>query len=58
MYDYFMWLVNGIKAIAPNSVVNTTQIGLAMINAMLFGYDKKVLKPKDIIIISKKKFVQ
>ena len=35
MYDYFMWLVKGIKAISPNSVVNTTQIGLAMINAIL-----------------------
>ena len=54
MYDYFMWLVKVIKAIAPNSVVNTTQIGLAMINAMLKGYSKKVLKPKDIIILSTK----
>ena len=53
MYDYFMWLVKGIKAISPNSVVNTTQIGLAMINAMLKGYNKKVLKPKDIILLSK-----
>ena len=53
MYDYFMWLVKGIKAISPNSVVNTTQIGLAMINAMLKGYNKKVLKPKDIIILAK-----
>lgn len=53
MYDYFMWLVKGIKAIAPNSVVNTTQIGIAMINSMLLGYDKKVLKPKDIISLSK-----
>jgi len=49
MYDYFMWLVKLIKAISPNSVVNTTQIGLAMINSMLKGYDKKVLSPKDII---------
>jgi len=49
MYDYFMWLVKIIKAISPNSVVNTTQIGLAMINSTLKGYDKKVLKPKDII---------
>ncbi len=54
MYDYFMWLVKIIKAISPNSVVNTTQIGLAMINAMLVGYSKKVLKPKDIIILSNK----
>jgi len=53
MYDYFMWLVKGIKAISPNSVVDTTHIGLAMINAMLKGYDKKVLTPKDIIILSK-----
>jgi hypothetical protein len=52
MYDYFMWLVKLIKAIAPNSVVNTTQIGLAMINSMLKGYDKKILLPKDIIHLS------
>ncbi len=52
MYDYFMWLVKGIKAFAPNSVVNTTQIGLAMIHAMLKGYDKKILLPKDILILS------
>jgi uncharacterized protein YbjT (DUF2867 family) len=51
-YDYFMWLVKGIKAIVPNSVVSTTQIGLAMINAMMKGYDKKVVTPKDIIILS------
>lgn len=52
MYDYFMWLLKGIKAIAPNSIVNTTQIGIAMINSVLKGYDKKVLRPKDIIALS------
>jgi len=52
MYDYFMWLVKLTKAISPNAVVNTTQIGLAMINSMLKGYDKKILKPKDIITLS------
>lgn len=52
MYDYFMWLVRLIKAISPNSVVDTTQIGLAMINSLLKGYDKKVLTPKDIIILA------
>ncbi|MCB2208251.1 MAG: epimerase [Bacteroidetes bacterium] len=54
MYDYFMWLVKLIKALSPNSVVNTTQIGLAMINSMDKGYAKKVLRPKDIIILSEK----
>jgi hypothetical protein len=53
MYDYFMWLVKLIKLIAPNSVVNTTQIGLAMIHSVLNGYTKKVLKPRDIILLSK-----
>jgi uncharacterized protein YbjT (DUF2867 family) len=56
MYDYFMWLVKLIKAISPNSVVNTTQIGLAMINTMLLGFENKVLGPKEIIYISDKDF--
>lgn len=52
MYDYFMWLVKLVKAVSPNSVVTTTQIGLAMINTMLNGYHKQVLKPKDIITLA------
>lgn len=53
IYDYFMWLVKLIKAIAPNSVVTTTQIGRAMINSALLGYDKNILRPKDILKLSK-----
>ena len=52
IYDYFMWFVKGIKAIAPNSVVNTTQIGQAMINSVSKGYEKQILTPKDIILLS------
>jgi uncharacterized protein YbjT (DUF2867 family) len=52
MYDYFMWLVKLIKALAPKSVVNTTQVGLAMINSVQRGYPKNILKPKDIIALS------
>lgn len=54
MYDYFMWLVKLIKAFAPNSVVSTTQIGLAMIHSVQKGYDKKVLRPKDILMVAEK----
>ena len=43
-----------MKWLAPNSVVNTTQIGLAMINATQNGYDKQVIRPKDIIILAEK----
>jgi hypothetical protein len=52
MYDYFTWLLKIIKTISPNSIVNTTQIGLAMINSMLKGYSKPILRPKDIINLS------
>ncbi|MDX1286086.1 MAG: epimerase [Draconibacterium sp.] len=52
IYDYFMWLVKLIKFLAPNSVVNTTQIGQAMINTVLKGYEKKVLSPKDILVLA------
>lgn len=48
-YDYFMWLLNLIKWLSPNSVVNTTQIGASMINVTIGGYEKTVLEPKDII---------
>ena len=46
------WLIKLIKRIAPNSVVDTTQIGLAMINVTKKGYDKKVLNPRDIQILA------
>ncbi len=48
-YDYFMWLIKLIKLIAPNSIVNTTQIGRSMINVTMNGCDKLILDPIDII---------
>jgi uncharacterized protein YbjT (DUF2867 family) len=54
MYDYFLWLIKIFKGFFPNSIVNTTQIGLAMINSLLKGYDVKVLGAKDILILSRK----
>lgn len=51
-YDYFMWLAKLIKMIAPNTVVNTTQIGHAMINATEHSYKKTILRPKDIIALA------
>lgn len=52
IYDYFTWLLKLIKFISPNSVVNTTQLGLAMINITLKGYNKKIVRPKDIIVLA------
>ncbi|RMF08931.1 MAG: NAD-dependent epimerase/dehydratase family protein [Candidatus Neomarinimicrobiota bacterium] len=51
-YDYFLWLIRGIKILAPNSIVTTTQIGLAMIHCMLQGCSTPILAPRDIIQLS------
>ena len=48
-YDYFMWLLRLMKKLSPNAIVNTTQIGLAMINVSLHGFEKPVLRPADIL---------
>lgn len=53
-YDYFMWMIKIIRAIAPKAVVNTTDIGLAMIEATINGYDKWILRPSDILILSER----
>jgi uncharacterized protein YbjT (DUF2867 family) len=52
MYDYFTWLLKIIKLMAPYSIVNTTQMGRAMINTLFMHYDKCILTPKDIINLS------
>ena len=52
MYDYFMWLVKLIRFFSPGSVVNTTQIGLAMINSTRSGYARQIIYPKDMIVLS------
>ena len=52
IYDYFMWLVKLIKWMAPDSIVNTTEIGLAMLAITKKGYDKTIINPKDILILS------
>ncbi len=46
------WLIKLMKRISPDSVVDTTQIGLAMVNVTLRGYDKKIITPKDILVLA------
>ena len=53
MYDYFMWAVKLMKFFSPNSVVTTTELGLAMINSALKGYPENILHPKDILQLSR-----
>jgi len=51
IYDYFMWLIKLIKLFAPNAIVNTTQIGLAMIKVTMNGYNKNIITPRDILLL-------
>ncbi|WP_343033812.1 NAD-dependent epimerase/dehydratase family protein [Fulvivirga kasyanovii] len=53
IYDYFMWLIKLLEKLSPDSIVNTTDIGLSMINVAAHGYEKNVLRPKDILITAR-----
>jgi uncharacterized protein YbjT (DUF2867 family) len=48
IYNLFGWLLKLLEKTAPNSITDTTKIGLAMINTHLKGADKTILTPKDI----------
>ncbi|WP_200977976.1 NAD-dependent epimerase/dehydratase family protein [Echinicola sp. 20G] len=47
------WLLKLMKRLAPNSVVDSAQIGQAMITATQSGYDKKIIAPGDILKLNK-----
>lgn len=49
LIERFTWLIKLLKRMFPNSIVDTAQIGQAMINATLNGYDKKIINPSDIL---------
>jgi nucleoside-diphosphate-sugar epimerase len=46
------WLIKLFKKVAPNSIVDTIQVGRAMINATSKGYSKKIVHPIDMIKLS------
>jgi uncharacterized protein YbjT (DUF2867 family) len=56
-YKYVNWLYPLVHPIFPNYFGTLKELGLAMINCVLFGYDKKVLEAKDIAILAKKNTV-
>jgi uncharacterized protein YbjT (DUF2867 family) len=51
-YKYVSWLVPIIKVIAPRIINDMHQVGKAMIQAALHGYEKNVIEVKDISILS------
>jgi hypothetical protein len=49
LINNLIWLIKLIKKMAPNAIVNTSQIGVAMIQLTQRGYDKTIIDPKDIL---------
>lgn len=48
-YKYVNWLYPFMKLVAGNYVSTLSEVGIAMINATLKGYEKQVLEVKDIV---------
>jgi hypothetical protein len=53
-YKYVAWLYPVAKVIAPNFVSTLKQVGIAMINTVNKGYDKKIIEVKDIKALAAK----
>jgi len=53
-YKYVTWLYPICRPLFPNFFITVKELGLAMINCVLFGYAKNVLEAKDIVALAKK----
>lgn len=54
-YKYITWLYPIVRFIAPKTVSRLSELGLAMINAAVYGYDKQILEVSDINLLAEKK---
>lgn len=52
-YKYISWMYPFFRKFFPNKVSTLAELGQAMINVTLYGYDKKVLEVKDIVTAAK-----
>jgi len=53
-YKYITWLYPFFKLVFPNRVSTLAQLGLAMINASVYGYEKQILEVPDIKSLAKR----
>ena len=53
LYKWMGWLIPIINTISPKSVLTLKQVGDAMINVTLRGYEKSTLEVSDINLLSK-----
>jgi uncharacterized protein YbjT (DUF2867 family) len=52
-YKYASWMFPILRVVAPGYVISVKEIGLAMINSSISGYDKNILEVKDIKLLAK-----
>ncbi|SRR5258705_4057486 len=53
-YKYLSWLFPVIGVLMPNSICSLKEVGQAMINATIKGYEKQILEVKDIVELAKR----
>ena len=55
-YKYLGWLIPVIKKLTPKYICSLKELGIAMINAAITGFDKSILEVPDIISLSKMRY--
>lgn len=55
LYKYMAWLYPVFKVLMPNMTSTLAEVGQAMINATLYGYEKNTIEVKDIKKLAHKK---
>jgi len=53
-YAIFRFLYPGLRALFPRYVTTLKEVALAMINSVIYGYEKPVLEVKDLVVLSKR----
>jgi len=54
LYKYISWLYPILRRFFPGMVSTLAEVGQAMINVTLHGYDKQVLEVRDIVAVAKR----
>jgi hypothetical protein len=52
-YKYLGWLIPVIKKLTPKYICSLKELGIAMINAAIVGFEKQILGVPDIVTLSK-----
>jgi hypothetical protein len=52
-YAIYSILYPPLRALFPNFISTLKEVGIAMINSVIFGYEKSVLEVKDIVALAK-----